>query len=276
MDKNRMTTRPLIVVLLIAFALFGMIARPAQAVPHLEDTPIPTQMSDTTLAVTPSKTVINPGETFDLVISISTDAQTRGVQFSIKFDPNLIEMTDGYEEGTFYSDWASQEGAVSMVIPQPVIDNSAGEVKLMGIAILGAAEGTGGPSGKGVVLTLSGKAKEGANGVATFKLNEVIVADAGDVQGTTSPLGGVKVQDGMLNVGSGQALETPVAREATQAGAQVAATLTPEPTIAKRSSLTEGQAAVSGGNIPWEIILPVGSAIVIGLGAFIFLRKPKA
>lgn len=251
------------------------VTSPAAASLRMDKTPLPTQWSDTTVAIEPSAASINPGEEFELAITIQTDAQTRGIQFELIFDPNLVELYDGYQEGDFYRNWASSAGATTIVIPQPVIDNTAGKVSLSAVAILGAAPGAGGATGSGEILTLRGKAKDGTNGTAIFKLNQVIVSDAGDpIEGYTTALGGVKVQDGAIGIGGG-VLETPQTREVTPMGIEMAPTWTPEPTIARRASL-ENSSGNENGGIPWEIILPLSGAIVIGLGAFIFMRKSKS
>ena len=270
MKKNRSFVLSFVVLAVSALLSAGLYLNPAVAGPLLDRTEIPTQMSDTTLAVVPSKTQVNPGDVFDLNITIQTNAQTRATQFDITFDPKLVEFTSDFQEGDFYKSWAADRGATTVVIPQPVPDNTAGKVKLTGIAILGAAAGTGGPTGKGTLMTLHVKAK--AVGVVVFRLGNVIVADAGDVQGTTSALAGVKVQDGSVGIGSGETASTSVAREATPSGPQAAPTITPEPTIEKRTTLNGDQSGPSS-SLPLEIILPVAGAVVLGIGAFFFLRK---
>lgn len=272
MKKNRSLILSLVVFLVFVALSTGLSVRNVAAHPSLEQTVIPTQMSDTTIAVEPSMSNVNPGNEFDLNITIQTDAKTRGVQFGITFDPKLVEISEDFQEGDFYKSWASDKGAQTVVIPQPVPDNEAGKVNVTGIGIIGAKEGAGGPTGKGLLMTLHAKAK--ADGVVVFKLNQVIVSDAGDpTSGVTAPLGGVKVRDGSVGIGSGNSAASASAREATPSGAQAAPTITPEPTIAKRSSLNNDPSGTTGGGLPLEIILPVAGALVIGAGAFFFLRK---
>jgi len=272
MKKNQAIIRSLAVFLILILFGSGLLARPALAQPLFEKTAIPTQMSNTILAVTLSKSALKVGDEFDITVTIQTDSQTRGAQFDLSFDPALVEIQDGAKEGDFYAGWALKNGASSIVIPQPIIDNKAGKVSVAGIAILGAAAGTGGPTGKGTLMIFHAKAK--GDGVANFKLGDAIVANAGDpTTGEAIALGGVKLQDGSVGIGSGQAASTQSLREATPPGPQAASTVTPEATIVKRTSLNDPQSSSFGGGLPLDIILPVVGALIIGIGAFFFLRR---
>ncbi len=49
-------------------------------------------MSNTLITAVASKATVNPGDTFDLDITVDTDTQTWGAQFDLQFDPKLVEI----------------------------------------------------------------------------------------------------------------------------------------------------------------------------------------
>ena len=55
------------------------------------------------------------------------------------------------DEGNFFKDWAAANNGVTVVYPQPVIDNQNGNISDTGIAVMTQKEG--GASGNGVLYT---------------------------------------------------------------------------------------------------------------------------
>jgi hypothetical protein len=72
----------------------------------------------------------------------------RGAQWSISYNPQALRC-DKFAEGNFFKDWATSYGGQTVVFPQPQIDNSAGHVSDMGIAIMSSQPG--GATGKGII-----------------------------------------------------------------------------------------------------------------------------
>jgi hypothetical protein len=114
---------------------------------------------------------IDPGETIDVNLAISTTEATRAIQFVIGFDPSVVRC-ESISEGTFYRDWAAAHSASTLVLPNPTCDNGSGKVTIMGITILG---GEGGPSGEGIVAAIQFTGH--AEGISSLTLSQVLVAD---------------------------------------------------------------------------------------------------
>jgi hypothetical protein len=272
MNRKRRIYTTLMAAALVVTGIASLFARPATNVLAESPTAVPTQMSNTLISVEVSKPTVNPGDAFDLNITMSTDAQTLGAQFALQFDPALVELDSSFVEGGFYKDYAQAHSGTFLLLPQPQIDNATGKVNLTGLSVVGLQVGSGGPTGKGVLITFHGKAKTGAQGVAQFILSKIIVSDIGDANGNTAALGGVMAQDGVLSIG-GPAAPTlaPRPADADISLTKTAPTAVVEPTVVKRTSLNEP--AESGNSIPWIFILPVVAVVVVGAGAFVVLRK---
>lgn len=139
---------------------------------------------------------IAAGTPFDVVVSIDAADETRGAQAAFSFDPAYVECT-GITVGDFYSNWASANGATAMwfghTMPTLVIDNAAGTVSNVAVALVG---GTGGPTGTGTFITYH---MEGvAGGVAAL---DVVGAQVSDVSG--SPMTSVVVENDTVTVTGG-------------------------------------------------------------------------
>jgi hypothetical protein len=117
---------------------------------------------------------IEAGEEFNLEVRIETDTLCRGAQCALSFDPALMKC-DSVVEGGFFKDWATANGASTIMIPQsPTIDNNQGHVPMIGIAVMGG--GGGGAKGSGVLFTYHFTAL--ADGTASPTLSDVVVIDA--------------------------------------------------------------------------------------------------
>jgi len=118
-----------------------------------------------TLNVSPSSATVSAGESFTVAIMINTDFQTRGAQCGLSFDPDILRC-DGITAGTFYENWANQNGAMTYLFPMtPDIDNENGSA-FWSIALIGG--NNGGPSGTGTIFTYEFTAL--ANGTSALSL----------------------------------------------------------------------------------------------------------
>lgn len=153
--------------------------------------PITFAQSGTSMSVSPETQRVDPSDTFDIDIMIDTDTASRGAQCAVTFDPDVVQC-NGYTLGTFYSDWASANGCSILEYPSPVIDNVAGTISDLGIAIIGTTPG--GPTGSGTFVTYHFTAV--ADGVSPITLGNVHITD---VDGYDIP--DVVVNDGEVHVG---------------------------------------------------------------------------
>jgi hypothetical protein len=233
-------------------------------------TPIPTVTSNTIISVVPASLNVQPGDSFDIGIQINSDIPTWGLQFAVSYDPNLLEIT-GAQESSFYKDWAAQNGASSMIMPNPVPDNSKGFIPTFAVIVAGAKAGEG-PQGKGELFILKAKAKTA--GSVEIKLSDLQVSDAGANAGNTTEVGGVKIQNAIVAIGSDVVPQQPAIllntglAEPTPENSAVQA----EPTV-ERKVPTKTDSSSAG--IPWEIYLPLGGVFVLGLIIFGLTRKPQ-
>ncbi len=84
------------------------------------------------------------------------------------------------QEGAYYSGWAADNEAWTY-FKAGAIDNEKGKVESCAITLLGGKGSPtekGGPSGSGVVASLTVTAVDGVNGISDVMLSDVIIADA--------------------------------------------------------------------------------------------------
>ena len=115
---------------------------------------------------------IKAGDNFTVDVLIDSKVALRGAQCALSFDPSLMKC-DSAVEGTYFKDWADANGSSTLVVPQPTIDNTAGQVSDIGVAIMGTKEG--GAEGNGVFCIYNFTAL--SDGVAKPTLSDVILAD---------------------------------------------------------------------------------------------------
>ncbi|MGB8214462.1 MAG: cohesin domain-containing protein [Anaerolineales bacterium] len=238
---------------------------PLAAVSAQAPTPIQAKMSNTLISLSLANPSVNPGDSFDITMNISTDTPTRGMQAALHFNPKLVEI-DGFTEGTFYKTWAQANNASTAVIPNPTPDNQNGIIPQFAITVLGGTNGTG-PTGSGTLFTFHAKAKAGASGLADFSLDQVIVSNAGDAQGNASPLAGVKIQEAVLGVGVTTGIVQPTAYPLSQVATP---TVGVEPTVVRRST-EQGSGSPLG---IWVIVIPIVVAALL-IGVFVLLNSRK-
>jgi hypothetical protein len=194
-----------VAIVLALFLLGGMLALPAGTV---------AADSVVTVAVSPAAQTVSPGDTFTVDITIDLpsanelvltgegddvtreNVTTKGFQFSLSFDPSLMEC-QGITEGPYYEDWADTNGAMSMTTPmdlEDAIDNTAGIIEQASIAVLGGPDD--GVNGSGVAFAVEFEAKEGDGSVASLEISDVVVSDSSG-QWTIRD---VTVQSGTVNI----------------------------------------------------------------------------
>lgn len=268
--NNKRKVLSVVTLGVLAFAVLVLMGVPASRVAAIEPTPLPQKTTKTLISIEVSKPNANPGDTFDLTITIDTDTPTWGAQFALHYDPKLVTLDSNYDKGNFYQDYASAHNGTLMIIPALVPDNTKGLVPTTGFAIVGVPIGSGGPSGKGTLAILHGKVNDGVKGTEIFRLSDVKVSDTGNDQGYTAAFLGVMVQDGVMGIaGADASAQAP--HSADVAISQENSTPTPEPTIAKRTSLD--QPGSSSGSIPWVIILPAIGVVLVAGVLITFLKK---
>jgi len=129
--------------------------------------------SGTSVSIAMADREVKQDESFTVEVRIETDSLCRGAQCVLSFDPALMKC-DSVVEGGFFKDWATANGASTMMIPQsPNIDNTLGRVPVIGIAIFGGGER--GPEGSGVLFTYHFTAL--ADGTAEPTLSDVVISD---------------------------------------------------------------------------------------------------
>jgi len=147
---------------------------------------------DTILSMDPSSSTVAPGSTFTLTVQVDTIPASRAAQFSLSFDPAVLECVS-VSEGTFYGDWASLHEGSTFVLPEPECDNVNGKVTMMGITILSSEPG--GPTGTGDVANIVFTAIGEGSSELTF--SDVLLADDTLFESKALP---VTVYDGLVNV----------------------------------------------------------------------------
>ena len=215
----------------------------------------PTQMSNSTLALSISQPALRAGEVFEIAVKITSDTQTRAAQAGLKFDPTLVEVL-GVVEGSYYRNWALANGGSTVLFPSSAMpDNAKGLTAPVGVSLMGGRFGAG-PAGSGTLIAYQLRAKDGVKGLASFDIWDGLLADT---SGIPARLGGLKVQGAQVAIGPGA---TPVAEQPT------AALVTPEP-AGVATQPADGQPSGGGGpssGTLWELIL-AASAIVVFVGA---------
>jgi hypothetical protein len=143
--------------------------------------------------VSPSSQSVDNGASFTAGIAINTDVPSRGWQLNVNFDASKMSC-NSVTEGNFLLDYATAHGGGTIPAGVVNINNTTGFVTIPGWAITGAGES--GPTGTGILCTLSFTAKSSINDYASINPVDVIVSD---VNGTEIP--GVTVAGGQVAIG---------------------------------------------------------------------------
>jgi hypothetical protein len=157
----------------------------------------------TSVQLSPSTLALKPGQSFEVEIMLTTAYVTRGTQFGLSYDPRLIEITK-IDEGEYYRVWAMQNKASTIMAPGVTIDAERGLVRPFGVVVLGGTP-TAGPNGRGLLATIEGRAKPGASGTTTLRLEAVEVSSVQSSQvnanGSVISVPSFTVADAQIAVG---------------------------------------------------------------------------
>src|ERR1700738_4078083 len=105
----------------------------------------------TNLVINPSSASVNPGDSFQVDVVLTTDTPTRGVQFGLMYDARLVQI-EQVTPGLFYSRWSDANGGQGAAVMPFQPHNEAGRLSTGAIALLGGP--VDGPTGSGTVLSL--------------------------------------------------------------------------------------------------------------------------
>ena len=147
-----------------------------------------TTATDPSVSLVPSVTSVKAGDTFDISVSIVNSSPSRGVQFTISWDPSKVECDSSDAEDYFQSVAAANNGSMYYLPGLPeTADNDAGQfpnpkdnngIEMM---IITGAQGPNdtlfGASGSGIAFVLHMTAKSGVSGSVSFKQSNVILID---------------------------------------------------------------------------------------------------
>lgn len=162
---------------------------------------VPTVAANARMSVEPAILLVGAaGETFKIDITIVSDKPTRGAQVEIKYNPQIMSC-QSVTEGTFYKSWATSNGGGTILYPEPIFDNNAGKMSVASVIITGAVVGgnqtaAGGPTTKGIFLSLNCTAK--AVGSGAIVLQNVVLAN--DNNGSPKSLA-VSLDNGQVFIG---------------------------------------------------------------------------
>jgi hypothetical protein len=235
--------------------------------------------ANTIVSVSPSSPSVKQGEEFDIIVSISTTPEdmTSGSQFTLLFDPRLIEII-GFTEGNFYKDWAVANGAETILAPEPIADNEAGVVPTIAISLIGYIpdEIKDRVSGSGTLMVMRAKAKD-REGTAELKLDDVAVNDfpVGVSRTDIKNYEGVKIQNGVVAVGGEAVQNTPEAvlvPTATRPPVLVERPTVEVVTPAAAASQSDGDSG-SGFGGSWLIAIPIIGAVLLAFVVFTVRKR---
>jgi hypothetical protein len=173
----------------------------------------------TSVKLSPDALAVKPGESFEVNVWLTTAYTTRGAQFGLSYDPRLIEVT-GVVEGEYYRTWAMRNKASTGLVPKVMIDPERGLVRPFAIAVLGGPP-TDGPNGSGSLATVQGRARPGASGTTTLRLEgvEISSVQSSDVNanGSITSVPSATIADAQIAVGDSAALPPPPAARTAEA-----------------------------------------------------------
>jgi Cohesin domain len=214
----------------MALASLGGLSQPARA-------------ASVAVGLDPSSKSVEPGQSFDLTITIASDVPTRGVQFGLSFDPSVVEMTK-FTEGNFYHDWAAANQATANIAIPFRIDNANGQLIPGAIVILGGKPDAG-ASGSGILLTASFSAKTGASGSTPIGLESFVLSstNAQTIRGVKLTNGSVSIAGSAPAAPAAAAVAKPSPSTAPAAAASQTVPKTPSPAASGQSSPSPGAAS---------------------------------
>jgi len=166
------------VALVVACLVVAALPIPASAVP------VPT--------ITASSATVNVGDTFHILISISSPVEITSWQFDLAFTASLLKA-NSVTEGPFLS----ESGTKTTLFSPGVIDNGTGHITLVTDSFVDLPPG---PSGSGVLADISFTAL--APGISPLTLSNVFLNDLDSSSG-------FQTTDGLVTI-NGAAVPEPV------------------------------------------------------------------
>jgi hypothetical protein len=136
-------------------------------------TTLPAPDASKSASILPATLTIAPGSSFTVNVTLTSNVAVRGAQVALSFSPSLLRC-DNATEGKYFSDWATANGATTLVYPQPEINNTGGRISDFGVTILGSVPG--GAMGMGTVFTYGFTAI--GSGAGIIKFADIAVTDA--------------------------------------------------------------------------------------------------
>ena len=100
---------------------------PGTPFPSATMRPTLTPPPDTYFAVASPAGPVPPGQAFDVPITVETSVEIRGLHFSLRYDPTLVQC-EGVSEGPFLHDWAVAHGGTTFFM-SGAISNTLGLVQ---------------------------------------------------------------------------------------------------------------------------------------------------
>jgi hypothetical protein len=126
-----------------------------------------------------SQTTVAQATEFVATVAVNSQAASRGIQFSISFDPRLVSVTS-IKEGDYYSSVAKSKGGGTYFVAGE-LDKKAGILKNVAINVYGAQNTE--VSGQGTVAVLTMKSTSSKiTGTCPFKLTDVILGSKTSAQ----------------------------------------------------------------------------------------------
>ena len=179
---------------------------PDSSLQTTETTTTPTSVQaspgDVTMSISLDQQNIAPGDNFTVNVIVNTDIPSRGAQCTFGFDPSAV-ICDKVVEGDFYETWANNNSCQTITFPsEPAVDNTAGTVAAVGVAVMGEDSGMqkngipGGATGDGILYSFQMTAKSGISKTVNFTLSYVLVSSSAGLE-----INGVTVNNGTVLIG---------------------------------------------------------------------------
>ena len=130
-----------------------------------------------TLTVTPTSTV-TPGSSVNVDVTISDIADLYAYQFSLAFNPNLLQVSS-YSLGSFL------DGSIDTIGDAGMLDNASGTISYAFNSLLGPESGV---SGNGSLLHITFNAL--ADGVSSLNFSDLLLLDSSGNDIAATVIGG--------------------------------------------------------------------------------------
>ncbi len=154
---------------------------------------IPVSAAGPTVGISPENQSIANGSNFSVDITVNTNIALRGWQTNVDFDPTKVQIVS-ITRGSFLENYAINHGGTVGSFYTPFFDNTGGHVTDINYTITG---GEGGPTGAGILCTLTFMAKQDVNAITSITLSYV---EMFDIEAIFIP--GVTTAPGRITIGN--------------------------------------------------------------------------